>query len=252
MRLDGRNAIIYGGGGAIGGAVARAFATAGAHVHLAGRTPGPLEAVAEQVREAGGRAETAQVDALDETAVDAFVDGVARQFGSVDVSFNLISVGDVQGTPFVEMSQDDYLRPIETATRSTFITARAAGRQMMRQRSGVILMFGGDDHDAVRNYSIGGFQVALVTVEAMRRQLAAELGQYGIRALSLHTGGVLETVPRDFDGREEITRSIIEPTMLGRAATLEDVGNVAVFAASDLAASMTGAALNITCGAFAD
>jgi enoyl-[acyl-carrier-protein] reductase (NADH) len=177
---------------------------------------------------------------------------VARQFGSVDVSFNLISVGDVQGTPLVEMTQEDYLRPIETAARSTFVTARAAGRQMIRQRSGVILMFGGDDRDAVRGYDIGGFQVALVTIEAMRRQLAAELGPYGIRALSLHTGGLLETLPRDFEAYDDLAKGIVGLTMLGRAATLQDVGNVAVFAASDLAASMTGTALNITCGAFAD
>jgi 3-oxoacyl-[acyl-carrier protein] reductase len=252
MLLDARNAVIYGGGGAIGGAVARAFAAAGARVHLAGRTKATLEVVAEDIRAGGGSAETAVVDALDEAAVDAYVDEVARTHGSVDVSFNLVSVGDVQGKPLVDMTQEDYVRPIDIAVRSTFITGRAAGRQMIRQGSGVILMFGGDDQDAVRDYSIGGFQVALVAVEAMRRQLAAELGRHGIRVLSLHTGGVLETVPRDFEAYEQIAQSIVAPTMLGRAATLDDIGNVAVFAASDLAASMTGTALNITCGAYVD
>jgi NAD(P)-dependent dehydrogenase (short-subunit alcohol dehydrogenase family) len=178
---------------------------------------------------------------------------VAGRFGSVDVSFNLISVNDVQGTPLVEMSLRDYEMPIVTALRSTFITTRAAARRMIGQGSGVILMFGGDGgRDPIRHYSIGGFQVALNAVDAMRRQLAAELGEHGVRVLTIHTGGVLETLPKDFPDRQVIEEMIVGPTMLGRAATLEDAGNVAVFAASDLAASITGTALNITCGAVAD
>ena len=77
MLLDARNAVIYGGGGSIGGAVARAFAREGARVHLAGRTQATLDAVADQIRSAGGAAETAQVDALDERAVDEHADAVA-------------------------------------------------------------------------------------------------------------------------------------------------------------------------------
>jgi 3-oxoacyl-[acyl-carrier protein] reductase len=253
MLLSGKNALIYGGAGAIGSTMARAFAREGARVHLSGRTQATLDAVADEIRSSGGLAETAQLDALDEAAVDAHVEDVAGRFGSLDVSFNLISVNDVQGTPMVEMSLRDYELPIVSALRSTFITTRAAARQMIGQRSGVILMFGGDGgRDPIRHYSIGGFQVALNAVEAMRRQLAAELGEHGVRVLTIHTGGVLETLPKDFPERQVIEEMIVGPTMLGRAATLEDAGNVAVFAASDLAASMTGAALNITCGAVAD
>jgi 3-oxoacyl-[acyl-carrier protein] reductase len=101
--LEGKNAVIYGGGGAIGGAVARAFAREGARVHLAGRTQAKLEEVARQIRAAGGVAQTARVDALDETAVDEHADAVAAAAGGIDVSFNLISHGDVQGTPMAEM-----------------------------------------------------------------------------------------------------------------------------------------------------
>jgi 3-oxoacyl-[acyl-carrier protein] reductase len=81
MLLQGRNAVIYGGGGAIGGAVARAFAREGATVHLAGRTLPPLQRVAKQVAAAGGVAETAQVDALDERAVDEHAEAVAASAG---------------------------------------------------------------------------------------------------------------------------------------------------------------------------
>jgi 3-oxoacyl-[acyl-carrier protein] reductase len=251
MLLENKNAVIYGGGGSIGGAVARAFAREGANVFLVGRTLATIEKVAEDIRSAGGVAETAQVDALDETAVDEHADAVAASAGGVDVSFNLISVGDVQGTPLAEMPLEDFERPIVTAVRTQFLTARAAARHMIRQGSGVILFFGGEG-DPLPDYYLGGFQVALTAIESLRRQLASELGAHGIRAVTLKTGGVPETIPEDFAGKEAITESLIEPTMLKRAATLDDVGKVAAFAASDHARTMTATALNISCGAIVD
>ncbi|WP_433136308.1 SDR family NAD(P)-dependent oxidoreductase [Actinomadura nitritigenes] len=248
MLLANTNAVIYGGGGHVGGAVARAFAREGAKVHLAGRTLESLEKVAEDVRAAGGAAEVARVDALDPTQVDEYADTVAAGSGSLDVSLNAISLGDVQGTPIAEMPHDDFLRPVDTAVRSTFLTARAAARHMIRQGSGVILTFGGGGGSPpVRDYSIGGFHVAMGAVDVLRRQLAAELGRHGVRVLTLHSGGL----PESFDDAE-IAAAIRDATMLGRAATLEDVGNAAVFAASDLARTMTGTSVNITCGAETD
>jgi 3-oxoacyl-[acyl-carrier protein] reductase len=241
--LAGKHAVIYGGGGSVGGAVARAFAREGATVHLAGRTQQTLDAVAQDVRSRGGTAETVVLDALDETAVDAHADALP----SLDVSFNLISHGDVQGIPLADMELADFERPVVTAVRTMFITARAAARRMMRQRSGVILVFGGYG-DPLRDHNLGGLQVAFGAQEYLRRNLAAELGPYGVRVLTLQTGGVPETIPDDFAGKEAITRSLVTPTLLGRTATLEDVGNVAAFAASDWARTMTGSAINITCG----
>jgi 3-oxoacyl-[acyl-carrier protein] reductase len=250
MLLQGKNAVIYGGGGAIGGAVARAFAREGARVHLAGRTLPPLERVAEQVRAAGGVAETAPVDALDERAVDEHADAVAASAGGIDICFNLISHGDVQGTRLVEMSLADFERPVVTAVRTMFLTSRAAARHMIRQGSGVILVFGGYG-DPPPGYHLGGLQVAFQTMEALRRNLAAELGPHGIRVVTLQTGGVPETIPEG-DGMEGVVNDMVEGTMLKRAATLEDVGNVAVFAASNWARTMTATALNITCGSEVD
>jgi len=251
MLLENKSAIIYGGGGSIGGAVARAFAAEGARVFLAGRTLGKLETVADAIRSAGGVAHVAELDALDERAVDAHADSVAAEIGSVDISFNLISHGDVQGTPLVEMTPDDFARPIETAVRTMFLTSRAAARHMIKRGSGVILVFGGEG-DPLRGYNLGGLQVAFHAMEAMRRQLACELGQYGIRVVTLRTGGVPESITGDFDGRDAIVGDIVKMTMLNRAATLEDVGNVAAFVASDKARSMTAATANISCGALID
>ncbi|MGV9360537.1 SDR family NAD(P)-dependent oxidoreductase [Amycolatopsis sp. NPDC003731] len=248
--LAGKNAIVYGAAGRIGTAVATAFAEEGARVFLAGRTRSRLEEVAGRIRASGGRAETAAVDALDERAVDEHAAAVAAE-GGIGVSFNLIGHGDVQGTPLVEMALADYERPVLTAVRTQFLTARAAARHMIGQRSGAILFFGGAG-DPVREFSVGGLQVAFHALEAMRRQLAAELGPHGIRTVTLRTGGIPETIPDGFAGRAELEENIAGKTMLGRAATLADVGAVAAFVASDRAASMTAATVNVSCGALVD
>src|SRR5262249_44540335 len=158
MLLEGKTAVIYGGGGSIGGAVARAFAREGASVFLAGRTQARLEEVAKPIRSAGGVAETAQLDALDERAVDEHADAVAARAGGIDISFNLISHGDVQGTPLAEMALEDFERPVITAVRTMFLTSRAAARHMIRQRSGVIMAFGGYG-DPLPGYYLAGLQV---------------------------------------------------------------------------------------------
>lgn len=249
MLLEGRNAIIYGAGGAVGAAVSRAYAREGARLFLAGRTRDRLEEVAGPLRAAGATVETASVDALDAAAVDRHADAVASAAGTVDVSFNLVGIRDVQGTPLAQMSVADLEQPVLTAVRTHFLTARAAARHMIAQGSGVILMFGGYG-DPIPG--VGGLQVAFGAVEALRRALAVELGPQGIRVVTLQTRGITETLPADFPGAAEIVTSIVSRTMLGRAATLADVGNVAAFAASELAASMTATSFNITCGAVVD
>jgi NAD(P)-dependent dehydrogenase (short-subunit alcohol dehydrogenase family) len=258
MPLENKNAVIYGGGGAIGGAVARIFAREGASVFLAGRTREKLEAVAGDIEAAGGSAEASVLDALDERAVDGYVDAVVQRAGSIDISFNLISYDDLQGTPLAEMELDDFERPVVNAIRTQFLTSRAAARHMIRQGSGVILTFGGEGgRDPIRDYTsggfqvyLGGFQVALGALDVLRRQLAVELGPHGIRVVTLQSGGVPETTREDW--REAITQNFMDTSMLRRVETLDDLGNVAAFAASDLAGTMTATAINITAGRVAD
>jgi 3-oxoacyl-[acyl-carrier protein] reductase len=136
MLLEDKNAVIYRAGGSTGRAVARAFAREGAKVHLAGRTLESLEEVAQEIRSAEGVAETAQVDAMDEWAVEEHADAVAASAGGIDVSFNLISYGDVQGTPLAEMPLEDFERPVMSAVKTQFLTSRAAARHMISQGSG--------------------------------------------------------------------------------------------------------------------
>ncbi|CAM5676528.1 MULTISPECIES: SDR family NAD(P)-dependent oxidoreductase [Streptomyces] len=249
MLLKDKVAVVYGAGGSIGGAAARAFAREGARVFLAGRTAAPLDKVAEEIRAAGGDAETAVVDAEDEAAVDAFVDGVAARAGRIDVSFNAIGYGDVQ-KPLMEISEADFLQPVVTAMRSQFLTTRAAARHMTARRAGVILAFGGGGTQTLPG--LGGFKIALDALEGLRRQWAIELGPHGIRVVTLKSGGVPESLPTEFPGAEAIVDSLVDATQLGRTATLADVGDVAAFVASDRARTLTATDVNISCGAIVD
>ena len=247
--LEGKTALVYGAGGSIGGAVARAFAAEGAHVHLAGRTKPALEKVARDILEAGGQAETAVVDALDEEQVDAFVGRAVRKSKRIDISFNAISFGDVQ-QPLMEIDVNDFIQPVTLASRTHFLTTRAAATHMIKQRSGVVLMFGGSGPQTLPG--LGGFKVALDAMEGLRRQWALELGRHGIRVVTIVSGGIVETIPWQVEGREEIVAEITRSAHLNRTATLADVGNVACFAASDKAGAITDATVNISAGAIVD
>jgi len=258
MLLENKNAVIYGAGGAIGGAVARAFAREGARVFLAGRTLAKVEAVAGEISAAGGTVESAEVDALDERAVEKHIGKVVEQAGRIDVSFNAISIRDVQLTPLVEMSREDFMSPIMTGTTTHLLTARAAARHMVTQGSGVILTLSAS---AVRAYVpgvyVGGFGVACVAIEALTKQFAAELGPSGIRVNCLRSEGI----PESWEGAStegwsgptaEIEAHIKARSLLGRVTTLADVGNAAAFLASDLAGATTGTVFDLTSGTVVD
>ncbi len=190
--LAGRSAILHGGGGRIGAVVARTFAREGATVFLTGRTRERLDAAAAGVAEVGGTAHVAVLDALDEDAVNAHAATVAGQAGGIDVAFNLVSRGDVQGTPLLDIDADDFMRPIETGARANFLTARAAARQMAARGSGVILMLTSGSGPVLKpspSFAMGGTGPADAAQESFLHYLAAEVGPRGVRVAGLWTAG---------------------------------------------------------------
>ncbi|MFD3452277.1 SDR family NAD(P)-dependent oxidoreductase [Streptomyces sp. NPDC058691] len=254
--LDGRTAIVYGGGGGIGGGVARVLAREGALVCLAGRTREPLDAVAEEIAAAGGRAETAVLDALDEKAVEAHVEETAGRHGGVHVSFNLVTRGDVQGVSLVGMTADDLLRAVDTGLRSSFVTARAAARRMIAQGSGVILHLNSAS-GAGAMPGMGSTGPADAATEAFMRYLAAETGPFGVRVCGIWAAGVAETLTREglaavagenVPDPQTALAAIAGASALRRTPRLADVAEVAAFLASDRAAGMTGTMTNVTAG----
>jgi NAD(P)-dependent dehydrogenase (short-subunit alcohol dehydrogenase family) len=259
MLLENKNAIIYGAGGSIGGAVAKEFAREGARVFLAGRTREPLEAVASDIAADGGSAEVAVLDALDEQAVDEHARAVSSQAGSIDVSFNLITRGDVQGIPLVEMTAEDFTRPITTGITTNFITARAAARHMIEQGSGVILVL--DSGSANGSPMMGGTGPADAATDTFVRNLAAEIGPQGVRVLGIWTAGLPETFSQEklaaVDSKfqdEAALRGLLESLdgmrMTRRSPRLVEVAATAAFLASDQAGAITGTFVNSTSGMF--
>ena len=132
-------------------------------------------------------------------------DRVAADAGHIDICFNLIGHGDVHGTPLIHMDVEDFVRPIDSIVRSTFLTSQATARHMVGQGAGVILIFGGEG-DPMRDYSLGGTLVAFHAQETMRRQLACELGPLGVRVITIITGGIPETIGDEADA--DIVRGI--------------------------------------------
>jgi NAD(P)-dependent dehydrogenase (short-subunit alcohol dehydrogenase family) len=259
MRLAGKTAIIHGGGGAIGGAVARAFARDGARVFLAGRTAAKLDLTAAAI---GGDAEVAVVDALDQRAVDAHADAVAAKAGGIDIVMNAVGIHHVQGVVFAELSLDDYAWPITAYTRTLFITAQAAARHMVPRGRGVILSLS-TPGSRLAGPGYMGYGVACAAKEAITRQLAGELGPQGIRAVCLMSHAIPETLAAGSHARdvfapsaeragmtvEAMVAGAAGATLLQRLPTLQQIADAAAFAASDEGAALTGTVLNLTCGA---
>jgi 3-oxoacyl-[acyl-carrier protein] reductase len=263
--LENNNAVIYGGGGAVGGAVARAFAREGARVYLAGRTLARLERVAREIAAAGGKVETAEVDAMDERAIDRHADAVAARAGSIDIAVNAVGIAHVQGTPFAELSYEDYAHPITAYTRTNFLTAQAAARHMVKQHSGVILLVAPGPGARMSGSGFLGNGVAAAALEALSRILAGELGPSGIRVNCLRPHAIPESVTTShtrelFTGMAGLSGLTMEAwlsglagsTLLARLPTLAEVADHAAFVASDRASAMTGAIVNLTSGALVD
>lgn len=244
--LSDKTAVIYGAGGGIGSGVAQTFAAEGAHVVLAGRTREPLERVAAAIAAEGGRAEVAVVDALDEEAVESHLDGLER----IDVSFNLVSRGDVHGHALTEISTEAFLRPVENGLRANFVTARAAARRMAAQGGGAILTVTSASAGG-QLPGMGGTSAADAAIEAFMRCLAQEAGPDGVRVATIWTAGVAETFGSGRQGRPDVAeadRLIGGMAALRRAPRLQEVADAAAFLASDKAGATTASVMNVTCG----
>src|SRR5262245_15229447 len=261
MLLMDKNAVIYGGGGAIGGAVARVFAREGARVFIAGRTQAGLDAVAHDIAAAGGTVETAQVDAFEQRAVEQHADAVAAKAGAIDIALNAVSVMHDQGTLLADLSLDAFMRPIDGFLRTLFITSKAVARHMGSKRPGVLLTLS-EPGSKLAVGGILGHSVSSAGKEAFSRVLAAELAPRNIRVVCIRPHAMI-----DAPASGSYTKELFEPaaaaaglsvqawiaglaegTMLRRLPTLSEVAETAAFLASDRAGAMTGAVANLTCG----
>jgi NAD(P)-dependent dehydrogenase (short-subunit alcohol dehydrogenase family) len=260
MLLQDKVAVLYGAGGAVGGAVARAFGREGATLFLTGRHLAPVQVVAKEIVAAGGSAQAAAVDALDEPAIDTHLQSVTDQAGRLDLSFNAIGT-KILYVPLVELDLERFSQPITTHTRSYFLTARLAARRMVPRRSGVIMTVTAL-HSRTGIPLVGGFGPAQAAKEALTRDLSAELAPQGVRVVGLRPQGIPETraIKGGFERLAKATgitwdqfqQQLASRTHPRRLSTLAELANVAVFMASERASGMTATTVNLTMGSLDD
>jgi NAD(P)-dependent dehydrogenase (short-subunit alcohol dehydrogenase family) len=263
MMLKNKVAVIYGAGGDVGGAVARAFAREGATLYLSGRSLRKVEAVAADVNSHGAVAEAAQVDALDERAVETYVDSVEKKAGTIDISFCAISIAKAltNKAPLQELAAEQFALPITTYTLANFLTARSAARRMVARRSGVILTITATT-SRVAFPNVGGTAPAYAAVVALTRTLSAELAPQGVRVVCVMPNAMPETATiRENFGRyaqaagvtyAEYLARLESMTHLRRLTTLAELANAAAFLVSDQASAMTGTVANLSGGAIVE
>jgi NAD(P)-dependent dehydrogenase (short-subunit alcohol dehydrogenase family) len=248
MMLKDKVAVIYGASGSIGGAVAAAFARDGAQVFRTGRT---------------ASTGVAEVNALDEQAVETHLQSVIDTAGRVDIVFNAIGIPgtNILGVPLVELDAEYFTLPITTYAKSYFLIARTAAKRMIQQKSGVIMTVT-TQHSRIGMPLSGGYGSAMAAEEALTRLLSSELAPHGIRVVGLRPQAIPETgtLKEAFEIRakrsgltwEQFQEALAGKNHARRLMTLEEVGAMAAFMASDNASGMTGTTVNLTMGSLDD
>lgn len=266
MLLQNKNAIIYGGSGAIGSAIAQAFLREGATVYLAARHLPKLEAVAAGLQAEKGRVHIAALDLTEEDAVEKHAAAVAAEAGSIDIACNATGTFHIQGKLLHELTLEEFEHPIQFGARTLFLTARATARHMKQKGRGVYLNLS-TPGSRLPMEGILGFGAACALVEGFTRHLAGELGPSGIRVICLRPDAIPEALEKGshanevFKGAAEqagLTPAVMlaehakTGPLLRRLPSLLEVGNTAAFMASDQAGAITGAIVNLTCGSLVD
>jgi 3-oxoacyl-[acyl-carrier protein] reductase len=262
--LNGRHTVVFGAGGSIGSAVAKEFAAEGAEVFLAGRTKAGIESVAREITASGGQAHFQVVDALDDAAVSAYINSIVKQAGRIDAVFNAVGprISEyANGRHATVLTIEQFMLPLTTVLKSQFISARAAARHMVKQRSGVIIFLTGSP---ARGHVEGATAIgaAFGAVETLAENLAVEVGPHGVRAVCLRTTANVDsrTIQETMDvmasmmggTKDQMIDRMSSLNFLKTPATTSDTAKLAAFLASDRARMMAGTVVNSSAGAALD
>lgn len=266
MFLSDKTVIIYGGSGAIGSAIAKAMHQAGANIFLVGRKKEKLEKAAASLNGGPGLVQIAAFDVLNEGAVEEHVKKVVARTNRLDVSVNVTGTFHIQGVSFLDLKLEDFMFPVETYLRANFITAQAAAKVMVKQKSGVLLSIS-TPGSKLPGTGFMGYGLACSGIEALNRHFAGELGAYGIRSVCLRPDAMPEAAAKGSHSVDVFARAAGDAnisiddmlqqhaqanTLLKRLPTLDEVANTAVFMASGHASAITGTVANLTCGSLVD
>jgi 3-oxoacyl-[acyl-carrier protein] reductase len=260
--LNNKRAVIFGASGGVGSGVAKVFAVQGATVFLSGRNLSKVEKVVSEIRKEGGSAEASEVDALDQRAVDSYLDGLANE-GQIDFVLNAIGYppedyGNAR-LP-LDVSLEQFTLPLRTIVPSQFITATSAARHMIRQHSGVILFVTANPSRGVAaGVSIGA---AFGAMESMLRCLAQAWGPQGVRVVGIRAGPMVDTrtmqetyeiaAKKQGITKEQVKSGFEQVSLLKSSSMVDDTAWLAAFLASNAARTITGAIINANSGRVID
>lgn len=242
FRLDGKRALVTGAGRGIGLAAAAALAEAGADVMLVARTKDEIEAAANDIREAGGKASAAALDVTDIDAVRAFI----AKADPFDILVN--NAGSNRPAFMIDVTVEDFDFIVGLNVRSAFFVAQAVVQRLVEaKKPGSII------HISSQMGHVGGprrtvYCATKAAIEGLTKAMGVELGPHGIRVNSLAPTFIETPMTRPFFQDESFRRSVLDKIKLGRIGQVEDLMGAIVFLASDASALMTGASLIVDGG----
>ncbi|MEW9835149.1 SDR family NAD(P)-dependent oxidoreductase [Mesorhizobium marinum] len=244
MILEGRTAIVTGGGSGIGRAGSIAMAREGATVVVTDRDPAAAAATVGLIANEGGRAEPVQLDVTDDRAIVSVIDDVARRLGRIDILHNHAGI-QVAGS-LDEVRAADFDRSWAVNVHAQFVACQAVLPVMKKQGRGVIL-----NTSSNSGVFLDRAMTAYITSKAasitMTRQIALDVARFGIRINALCPGWVdtpfNDPYTKQLGGRKSLENAIANIVPMGRFATPEEIADVILFMVSDRSSYMTGHAL---------
>ena len=243
MRLDGKTALVTGGGSGFGAGIARKFAAEGARVLVADINADAAREVASRI---GGIA--AVVDVSDNASVAALAYEAADALGDIDILVNNAGITHLP-QPIEEVSEADFDRVLAVNAKSVYLTARHFVPAMKARRSGVILNIASTAGRSPRP-NLNWYNASKGWMITATQTMAVELAPHGIRVNALNpVAGETPLLPSFIGGDTPENRARFLSTIpLGRFSTPEDIGNAAAFLCSDEASMITGVALEVDGG----
>jgi len=245
FRLDGRVALVTGSSAGIGFALARALGQAGATVVLNGRDAGKLATAAATLQSEGLAVHVQPFDVCDSVGVEAGVAAVEQQVGPIDILFN--NAGTTQRAPFHEFPQEAWQRILRTNVDSMIIVGQAVSRRMVARRRGRIVNIASVQSELGRP-GIAPYAASKGAVKMLTKGMAIDLGPHGITVNGLGPGYFKTELTAALVADETFSQWLVNRTPSRRWGDVEDLGDAAVFLASDASAFVNGHILYVDGG----